>query len=428
MMFSKYRITIIFLFMLQLLLWGTPAQAEQERTVTYRQVLRQVMQHNPAILAGQMEVLKKEWLWRQTKTWTNPNIEIELENFGGNIIAVEEEPAELTATISQPLELGGKRGKKRQMALYSWDLAKKSAEGLRLDMLQLAGEGFITLLATQELERYAVEFYQQSQKMHDLVKAQVEVGKVSPLILKKASVLLADATIALNKAKRRRQDARQRLSVLWQDMEASFKRANGSLDKRYRLPSQNALWERVKESPEARAQRVLENLNKTAISREKAVVIPDIEITGGIRKLRHIEGHKWVAALSLQLPLWNWNRGNINAAKYQLKKSKAEAKDFMNRLRVEFQETFRQWTSAGEEANILETESLPAVARLYDGMLEGYKAGKFSFLEVLDARQTLNGSKQRYIKVLHKYHRTALKLARMSGTTLDRLLADEEPF
>jgi cobalt-zinc-cadmium efflux system outer membrane protein len=375
-----------------------------------------------------MEVLEKEWLWRQTKAWPNPGVEIELENFGGRLLDVEEEPAELTAAVSQLLELGGKRGKKKRMARFAWDLAKNDAEGLRLDVLQAAGEGFITLLAAQELERHAVEFSQQGRKMYLLVKARVEVGKISPLILKKAGVLLADADIALNKARRRRQDARHRLAVLWRETDASFERAVGSLSKRYLLPSGKELWERVKKAPETLRQQVTEGLNKTAVKREKAAVIPDIEITGGLRKLRHVQGHRWVAAASFQLPLFDWNRGNIKAAKYHLQKSNARSKDFMNRLRVEFREIYRQWTSAGEEAQILETKSLAVLEQLYDDTLEGYKAGKFSFLEVLEARQTLIRTKQRYVRVLHKFHLAALKLARMAGATLGQLLAGEQPF
>ncbi len=428
MTFSKYRITIICLFTLQFLFSGTLFPAEQEQVVTYQQVLRQVSRHNPAILAGRMEVLEKEWLWRQTKVWSNPDLEIELENFGGHLTDVEEEPAELTAAVSYQLEPGGKRGKKKRLARYAWDLTKNSAEGLSLDVLLAAGEGFITLLAAQELERRAMEFYQQSEKMHLLVKAQVEVGKVSPLISRKAGVLLADAAIALNRARLRREDARQRLAVLWQETDASFDRAEGSLSKRYRLPPGEELWERVKEAPETRRQHLTEGLNKTAVSREKAAVLPDIEITGGLRKLRHVQGHKWVAAVSFQLPLFDWNRGNIKAAQYRLQKSNARSKDYMNRLRSGFRETYRQWTSAGEEVLILETKSLAALDQLYDDTLEGYKAGKFSFLEVLEARQTLNRTKQRYVRVLHKFHLAALKLARMAGTTLDKLLTGEQPF
>ena len=76
----------------------------------------------------------------------------------------------------------------------------------------------------------------------------------------------------------------------------------------------------------------------------------------------------------------------------------------------------------------METKSLAALRQLYDDTLEGYKAGKFSFLEVLDSRQTLIRTKQRYVRALLQFHSTALKLARMAGTTLDKLVGPQKLF
>lgn len=424
----RFRKILFCLLMLQLLLLGPLFSAEQEQIVTYRQVLKQVAGQNPAILAGRMEVLEKEWLWRQSKAWPNPAVEIEVENFGGRLHDVEEEPVELTASLSQLLELGGKRGKKKRMARLGWDLAKNDAEALRLDVLQAAGQRYVTLLAAQELERHALELLQQSNKMVLLVKIRVEAGKDSPLILKRAGVIQADAEIALKKARRRLQDARRQLAVLWQDTEGALEKAAGSLSKRYPLPSAGELWQRVMEAPESRRQILNQGMNKTAVGLEKASAIPDIEISGGLRKLRHVRGHTWVAAASFNLPLLDWNRGNIKAAKYRLKKSETQSQDFMNGLRIEFDETYRLWTAAGAEAQILETKSLAVLDQLYESTLEGFKAGKFSFLEVLDARQTQIGKKQQYVRVLHKFHLAGLKLARIAGTTLDGLLSKDRPF
>ena len=432
MTFCKY--IIIYLFALQLLVPLSLSPDKKQQPITYRQLLKQVSLKNPAIRSGQMDVLEKEWLWRQSKSWSNPDVEIELENFGGSEnfggtdSGIEEEPSELTATLSQQLELGGKRGKRKKMARFTWDRAKVDSEQLKLDVLQAASQGFVTLLAAQELEQQAKEFHQQSLEMHRIVKIQVEVGKVSPLILKKADVLLADSAIKLKQAKQQRLNARQRLTAFRSDGNDTFEQAAGSLAKRYSLPSKSDLWKQVEASPEIRGLNITEELGKTAVSLEKAAVIPDLEITGGIRKMRQVQGHKWVAALSFQLPLLNFNRGNIKAAQYRLQKDKALAKDTLNNLRAEFEETYNQWTTAGDEATILEKKSLASLEELYNGTLEGYKAGKFSFIEVLDARQTLNRTKQRYIKVLRKFHLAALKLARMTGTTLDKLPGSDQPF
>lgn len=404
---------------------------QEEKKISYRDIIQKVKQLNSALLMSKLEAKEKAALLRQAGTWTNPEIEIELENFGGYLEGVEEEAPELTVMATQHLQLSGKRNKEKQIARFNLELAKLGADDLRLNIMKIAGKCYLTLLVAQESEQQAIDDLHRTREMFDIVKAQVESGKVSPLKLKKTQLLKTDAVIAVNKAKYRRRNAYLRLTLLWQDtqpMDKAIPMAAGSLLNRFSLPTRQALWQQVKTSPYARRVNINSQLDKAVLGRQRAEMFPDFELSGGLRKYRHIKGHKWLVALGFQLPLFDWNRGNINAARYRLEKGKLQNQDVLNRLQVSFNTRYNTYSRLSEEITLLETQSLAPQEQLYQATLEGYKAGKFSFLEVLEAGRTLNRTRQKFIEVLFHYHSVILELAHMAGTTLDQLEDASQPF
>jgi cobalt-zinc-cadmium efflux system outer membrane protein len=71
-------------------------------------------------------------------------------------------------------------------------------------------------------------------------------------------------------------------------------------------------------------------------------------------------------------------------------------------------------TAAAREASILRKEAVPGAQSAYDAVSEGYRFGKFRYLDVLDTGKSLIETRLRYLDAL-----TALNLARVD---LERLM------
>lgn len=65
-------------------------------------------------------------------------------------------------------------------------------------------------------------------------------------------------------------------------------------------------------------------------------------------------------------------------------------------------------------AQALKATVLPAAERAYDAATRGFEAGKFDFLNVLDAQRTLFQARIRYLGVLARAYQAA--------TTIDRII------
>jgi len=420
--FSVSVLLLLLTMLLSCLSWAS----ETEKGITFAEVMLRTARENPLIAAAAWDVKEKDALWKQAKTLPNPVLSLELENFGGSLDTEETKHPELTVTVSQSLDVFGTKWKQGKMAGLSKEMAGLDEENGRLDVLQEVSWFFVCLLGAQAEEEQARDFFRQSREIHVLIKAQVEVGKISPLRLKRAEILLTEAEIELDKAVCQHMTARLRLASLWGGTDSGP--AAGRLDRLYVLPDEAVLWERVKGNPDGKQRHLLNRLSRTAVTLEKSRLLPTPEISGGLRKLRGLPGHTFTAALSFQLPLLDWNRGNVRAAQFHLQKEDAQTLAYMRDLEVRFRTLYGQWQSAANETRSLKERVLTAAEVLFQAVMEGYKAGKFSFLEVLEARQALHHSRRAFTAAALNMHGKAIELARLAGTTLDRLLEPVQPF
>jgi len=80
---------------------------------------------------------------------------------------------------------------------------------------------------------------------------------------------------------------------------------------------------------------------------------------------------------------------------------------------------YQKLSTAHAEVAALRQDILPGAQSAYDAAREGYRLGKFGFLDVLDAQRTLFGAKNQYLLALSDYHKSAVELERLIGGSLD---------
>jgi cobalt-zinc-cadmium efflux system outer membrane protein len=130
----------------------------------------------------------------------------------------------------------------------------------------------------------------------------------------------------------------------------------------------------------------------------RAAAVPDITGNAGVRRFGESRDTAFVAGISIPLPVRDRNRGNIDAAQSEslaAESGLALARLDANRARYEA----RMLLGAAEvryEAlagpGIAQAEEALRLARL------GYNAGKFSLLELLDAKNALTQAKLNLIE------------------------------
>ena len=396
----------------------SPQLQEPTGTINLRQVLTLALTHNPDLKAFSWAVRAGEAKTLQAGLRPNPELETEIEEFGGSGDLSGFSAIETTIQLGVPIDLGGVHRKQRQIAGLEAELAGWNYETARLDVLTQVNRAFIDVLAAQKVVTLNEELVRLAEQVFNTAKAQVEAGKVSPVQQLRTQVELVNSRIALEASKRGLEGARFVLAATWGSTSPTFEKVEGQFEMAKPIPTVEQLANRIFQNPNIARWTVEIAHRSAAIQLERSRRVPDLSIDGGMKHLSESGDVAFILGLSLPLPLFDRNQGAIREAEYNLAKAFEERKSAEVTVRTALATAYSALSAVASTVSSLKNEVLPSAQGTFDAVTEGYRIGKFDFLEMLDAQRTLFDVKGSYIDALAKYHRAVADVERLVGEPL----------
>ncbi|MHB9028925.1 MAG: TolC family protein [Candidatus Latescibacterota bacterium] len=390
--------------------------------ITLRDAVSLTMRHNPALAAAAWETSAQEAGIGQAGLRLNPEIELSSEEFGGTAARQRFGGAEMSLRLSQVIELGGKRAQRKQTASLDHALAQWDFEIKRLDTLTQVTQSFIELLAAQERLSLVQKSEKLAEQFHDVVHEKVKAGKVPPLEESRAQVALATARLKRQQAERTLQTARKQTASFWGESNPTFEFASGNLDSILPVPRTDNPDQLISKNPELNRWTVEMERRSAAFDLERANRVPDIAISGGVSRFNADRETALVMGLSIPFPVFNRNQGNVQKAERQLAKAREEQRAEAVRVRKNLFAQYQTLAAAYEQASTLALEVIPVAQSAFSVAEEGYRAGKFSYLEVLDAQRALFEVQEQNIEALAAYHSATAEMERLTGASLEEII------
>lgn len=398
------------------LLISQPALALDDTSptpLTLAQAVDEAMVNSPRVASADAAVKRAKGLTAQADTSPNPNLELQGSNLAGDGIYEQVDNSDqYFYGLSQQIELGGKRTARREAAQMQQRVAKLDSAIARLDVERDVKQAFATAVAAQESSRLAEDALSIAQQELKSVSRRVAEA-ASPLIQKsKAEVTLATAKFNVEQARQEAITARTQLatllgrSSLGETLDASSffevsDSASGDADA-------------VERTPDMLRLRLMEDHAQALLDIEKAGAIPDPTINAGINRLQETGDQAFVVGLSIPLPIMNSNRGNIAAARAEVTRTASDQQaarlDLLRRYSLAKSARY----TASVKAISYSSTVLPAAEDAFKLSRQGYNAGKFQYLEVLDAQRTLFDARAQYMAALRDYHIQVAELERLS--------------
>jgi cobalt-zinc-cadmium efflux system outer membrane protein len=332
------------------------------------------------------------------------------------------ESAETTIALSQLIELGGKRSKRRQVAELEKGLAEWDYQSARLQVLSAATKAFIEVLSAQRHLQQSEELVALSEKTLEAVASRVEAGKVPPVEQTRAKVELAATRTRLDNARRQLQSARSRLSSFWGAKRSSYGKAAGNLAALPPLPSEEQLLKRLENNPDLARWVTVGERREAELDLARARAIPDLTVTLGARNMRDSDSNALVAGFEIPLPIFDRNQGGIGEARANISKARAQRLSARIELESGISQAWQTLAAAYTEALTLREEILPGAKSAFEVTKYGYREGKFDFLQMLDAQRTLFEVREQYLQSLAAYHLARTEVERLIGAPLHNVL------
>jgi len=209
---------------------------------------------------------------------------------------------------------------------------------------------------------------------------------------------------------------------MWGSVSPRFEAAAGDLENVTPIPPAEPLDDLVKQNPDIRRWLVEMEHGQAAVDLEKARRIPNLTMSGGIRRFEETGDHAFVFGVSIPLPFFNRNQGKIQEEQSRLAKKAKERTAMEVRTKAALTDAYESLASSYSKILILKTKILPSAQSAFKAADEGYQQGKFGFLDVLDAQRTLFDAQKQYLEGLAEYHKSKARVERLIAQNLDDVM------
>ena len=388
-------------------LWAV-ASVAQAQTLTLDSALQTAFANNPDLAAAQWEIDIAQGARQQAGLIPNPVASWDAEDTRRNSRTT-------TVKLSQTLELGGKRGARIEVATRGQDAAALTLEqrrnGLRADVI----DGYYGALRAQERLDLAQRSLALAERGLIVANARVTAGKSSPVEATRAQVQLSQIRLELNRAQIGLSDSYRRLAASTGSATPDFQAVATQTSSTPPLPPATQLLARLEQTAELRLAELHILQSEASVGLEKALRVPDLDVSIGSQYDASVRERVNLVGVSMPIPLFNRNQGNVLAATRRADQSRDLRNAAELRLRTETRQALDVWQTANTEVRAFNQHILPAAQSAVDSATRGFEMGKFNFLDVLDAQRTLIAARTQYLAATAQATDAWVRIERIYG-------------
>jgi cobalt-zinc-cadmium efflux system outer membrane protein len=384
------------------------------------QALALTLLQNQVLAAFSLDVGAAEARVQQARLRPNPQLEIELEEFNRDGAGMDS--SELVVSLGQLVELGGKRRWRTRVAQAEGKLAGWDYEAMRLDLINATAQRFMAVVIAQRRVELTAAAVVLSEETTRAVGERVKAGKEPALQAAKSEAELQLVRMAALGAAGELDISRRRLASMWGSELPAFSAAIGELDAALDTPlSLSVMRAQLPRNPNLARWDAEIQLRETSLSSARAARIPNMKARIALQRYQEDETDALAFGVGIPLPLFDRNQGNIRAATLELDRIRTERTAMEVALASDLAASYTAWTTAHQRVNALRNNVVPAMEEAFAAAQEGYRQGKFRFLDMLDSQRVLIDTKAGLLDALSAYHIARANVQRITGTTIDTL-------
>ena len=362
------------------------------------------LENNPTLRQAETQIRAAQGRQRQAGLWPNPIAGYTGEEIRGG----RSRGGQQGFFVEQNIVLGGKLGAGRRVFQQETRLAETEAEEQKLRVQNAVRLGFYQVLAAQEMlanDRYLAQLAAQNlattQRLQNL-------GQMDETEVLQATIERDRAELAVVRDENRLHRTWSAMAATVGKPEMPLATVEGRLDEGLpQLEEQKVIEAFLAQSPAIRIAAIGTERAQAEVSRAQRMAIPDLRLRGGLQQNRELlegtgrpVGLQGFAEVGVDLPIFNRNQGNVQAAKADVDRSQQEQRRVELVLRHRAAAVFQTYRDAHVTVERYQKNILPNARRAYDLMLGRWGQMAASYPQVLGAQRTYFQAQTEYIGAL----------------------------
>ncbi len=353
------------------------------------------LQKNLQVLAGHYNVRADSALIRQARLWDNPtlsvdqNVYVQHQGFFKHGTDDAGNPAgQFYVSVTQLIQLGGKRGKAVAVASANAGLSQLQFEETMRGLRQTLRKDFYTIL---QLERYANLYkaeLEQISKLTTGMTAQLAAGNIARKDLFRVEAVATGLEQEAADNARAMEDVQNELRTLLSLTGNEYLQPDG--EKLSRIPDmpQQSLPELIALAQKYNTSYLLAvqqmQYQRLNYRYQKSLGTPDLSVGPNYDRASNFSPNYFGLTLGIPLSVLNRNQGGIKSAGYNVLQQQAlldaEAVNLQNDVRAAYHKLFFALSISTPKSTAFYND----YRQLFNNVIESYKARQISLLEFID--------------------------------------------
>jgi cobalt-zinc-cadmium efflux system outer membrane protein len=231
----------------------------------------------------------------------------------------------------------------------------------------------------------------------------------------KAQVAYSQVRIQHRQAQNLLEDARRQLAAQWNQRALGFEQARGSLEDIGDMPSFDALARQLYQNPDVARWETEVERSRAQEELQKAGGKQDFTLSAGMQRFNETDDNAVVFGISIPLPIFDRNQGNIAAARYQTRRIQEQQKDAEAQVHAALSTAYEMLSSTYVEASETKEHILENARQAFENAQEAWRQGKIDYLNVLDAQRTYFEAQTQYIASVAAFQAVQADVRRLTG-------------
>lgn len=382
--------------------WLTAVSHSQ--TITLGAALQRALAASPRLTAAERDIGIARGQRIQAGALLNPELSYEQDNSFGSGNYRGTKSAETTLQISQLFELFGKREARIAAGQAVVEATTIERQAVRLQILSETAIAFLNVLGLQRRIQILDDQVAAIDRLSPLLQRRVDAGASSPAETGRAEVASALVKADRERTKAALASARRELAVLMGDTSPKFGTVSGRLDTTGRPPSFQVVIAAIDANPQLVRWNAVYAQRNAELLLARLRPYPDVRLSAGWRHFNETNDDAVRLSVTVPIPVFDQNQGNILSAQENLAKTRAEREANRKTLLVVAGRAYDTLQGSLRELTILREIAIPKSRQASEAIFEGYGQGRFTLLEVLDAQASVVQAQLREQEALQNFH------------------------
>jgi cobalt-zinc-cadmium efflux system outer membrane protein len=324
-------------------------------------------------------------------------------------------------TVTQPLEIGGQRARRIEVAKNELRLTDFDVDAALRDLRHDLRVAYFNLALSRNTRSLAQQVVDQANRLVGIAEARFEAGDIAQFEVLQAQLAASRASVDLSRAENTERTALAAINQLLNRAPQSPLDLSVSLFvPRQPVNSAQLISESLSQNVELRTaeQQIVAEQSRLRLARANRIPTPSVG--PGIEAFDPSLPHNYAFTMQVTVPLPVFNRGRPEIARSNalIDQLTAERDDARQRISAGIGQASLRLEAARQQVDFYETKLLPDAERVRAMAEEAYRAGQTGLLPVIDAQRNALEIRQGYLQALFDYQTALADLEQTAGVPL----------